>query len=452
MGIADRKLGTNHITSKLETNYVPSHDFTLQLVIDNDNWEKHVMNYEPPPTDAVADALSAASLASSVASLPPCPPRSTFASKLNLLAAQWSDIFEDDNGIAAGIFGIEWEDFSSKQLRAICSKLNIKGVRNAKKPDMVQRITRTHKNRKAYGAMLSQADEKLPSEEQEKSSRKQIQCPFRLMNVLFSDDFVEDFATLGNACSRQLLDSGKAGNQQHFWERVSTAYLEPKDSYGTLHFLDDDVIEDHGHIDPSKIIPHDWKKLRTMWKSLNAEYKAALKKFTQSGTHDNNFYSFCNGKVEMYYLQKYLELRPNTTATVEAELPVECAISSDGTQSLSSSGSNKKKKRGNNDIVEAIREFKNSSMDSELARQKLIFMEKEENRRQQEEARLVTEHQQKKQRNLLEEWEKMVANIRDLRKDLRDETLDDASKRETEEDIIALIKRKNQLAIELGLK
>ena len=46
----------------------------------------------------------------------------------------------------------------------------------------------------------------------------------------------------------------------------------------------------------------------------------------------------------------------------------------------------------------------------------------------------------------------MVANIRDLRKDLRDETLDDASKRETEEDIIALIKRKNQLAIELGLK
>ena len=137
---------------------------------------------------------------------------------------------------------------------------------------------------------------------------------------------------------------------------------------------------------------------------------------------------------------------------MEAELPVECAISSDGTQSLSNSGSNKKKKRGNNDIVEAIREFKNSSMDSELARQKLIFMEKEENRRQQEEARLVTEHQQKKQRNLLEEWEKMVANIRDLRKDLRDETLDDASKRETEEDIIALIKRKNQLAIELGLK
>jgi len=401
---------------------------------------------------AVVDALLVS--ATSVASRPPCPSPPNAASNLNLLEAQWIDITEDYDGVATGIFGVEWGELSSKQLRAICSKLNIKGVRNAKKPDMVQRISKTHKNRKAYSAMLSQADSKLsPEERDNRNIRKQIQCPFRLMNVIFSDEFVEDFVSLGNASNRQLLDSGKAANQQHFWERVATAFLDPVDTYGMLHFMDDDVIEDHGHIDPSNIVPHDWKKLRVIWKSINADYKAALNRFTQSGTHDNNFYAFCGGKVETYYLRKYLELRPNTNATVEADLPEDCAISSDGTQSVSRTGSTRKKKRAtSSDLIEVIREYKDSSMESEVAKQKLVYMEKEDARRQQEEIRLEAEHMQKRQRNLLDEWEKMQSNIRSLRKDLRDEMLDDDSKREVEEDIDALVKRKNQLAIELGFK
>jgi hypothetical protein len=126
------------------------------------------------------------------------------------------------------------------------------------------------------------------------------------MNVLFSDEFVLDFAELGNVASRQLLDSGKAGNQHHFWERVASAFIEKKDEFGVMRFLDDEVLQDHDHIDPSKVIPHDWKKLRAMWKSTNADYKTALTKFTQSGTHDHNFYGFCNGKVEAYYLRPVL--------------------------------------------------------------------------------------------------------------------------------------------------
>ncbi len=46
----------------------------------------------------------------------------------------------------------------------------------------------------------------------------------------------------------------------------------------------------------------------------------------------------------------------------------------------------------------------------------------------------------------------MHSNIRVLRQDLRDDTLDDESKREIEEDIAALLRRKNQIATELGLK
>ncbi len=165
------------------------------------------MNHHPEceQTDNLVDAVPAAFHDSSVASLP-CPFPLNIASTLNLMDPQWSDIFEGDNDVALGIFGIEWEAVSSMQLRAVCSKLNIKDVTNTKKPDMVHCISKTHTNQKAYGAILSHTDSKTTPEEKERNPRKQIHCPFWLMNVVFLDQFVEDFVLLGNVSSRQLLD------------------------------------------------------------------------------------------------------------------------------------------------------------------------------------------------------------------------------------------------------
>ena len=81
-------------------------------------------------------------------------------------------------------------------------------------------------------------------------------------------------------------------------------------------------------VDPSIIVPHDWQKLRTIWKALNADYKAALNRFTLSGTHDSDFYNFCFGKQDVYYLRKYLEVRPELTGTVEADLPDDVFVDS----------------------------------------------------------------------------------------------------------------------------
>ncbi len=74
-------------------------------------------------------------------------------------------------------------------------------------------------------------------------------------------------------------------------------------------------------------------------------------------------------------------------ATVEAGLPEECTISSYGTLSVLRSDSRGKNKRGNNDFVDAIPQLNNSSLEIELAKYKLIYMEKEESRPQQEEIR-----------------------------------------------------------------
>jgi hypothetical protein len=58
------------------------------------------------------------------------------------------------------------------------------------------------------------------------TTRKEAQCSFRLINVLFSDDFAGGLATLGDVANRELLDSGRAANDEHFWVRVRAAYVE----------------------------------------------------------------------------------------------------------------------------------------------------------------------------------------------------------------------------------
>ena len=47
--------------------------------------------------------------------------------------------------------------------------------------------------------------------------------------------------------------------------------------------------------------------------------------FALSGTHDSDFYSFCNGKVEPFYLHKYLGKTPNV-GHVFAEIKIICTM------------------------------------------------------------------------------------------------------------------------------
>jgi len=42
-----------------------------------------------------------------------------------------------------------------------------------------------------------------------------------------------------------------------------------------------------------------------------------------SGPHSSNFYEFCNGRHDIYYLMKHLEVKPNLISTVAADLPEE---------------------------------------------------------------------------------------------------------------------------------
>jgi hypothetical protein len=139
----------------------------------------------------------------------------------------------------------------------------------------------------------------------QQGTRKEQQCTYRLMNILFSDDFADEFACIGNTAPRPLLDVGKAANEQSVWEKIQAAFVITKADYNILQFREDDVFGSET-IYPGKIVSHDWKKLRSMWKSVNADYKAAATRYTQSGTHECNFFNYCQGKKEAFCLRLHL--------------------------------------------------------------------------------------------------------------------------------------------------
>ena len=146
------------------------------------------------------------------------------------------------------------------------------------------------------------------------------------MNVLFSDKHSERLAQLGNTASRDVLNKGKAAQDQNFWEKVPEDFLLPG-KFGELFFIADvDVIAaQDGIIDSSKINPHGWKKLRQIWRGIYAENKACLSRFTLSGTHDFDFYSFCNEKLEPLPAQVFGK-PPNVVGYVVAEIKIICIM------------------------------------------------------------------------------------------------------------------------------
>ena len=72
---------------------------------------------------------------------------------MDLKDMKWENVQEDDKGCATGAFGMKWIDFTSKQLRQICSSLSIKGVKNAKKATMVDNLT--YSNKRSYKTLIS---------------------------------------------------------------------------------------------------------------------------------------------------------------------------------------------------------------------------------------------------------------------------------------------------------
>jgi hypothetical protein len=107
---------------------------------------------------------------------------------------------------------------------------------------------------------------------------------------------------LANTPNCSTLDAGKVAHESGFWKKIEVAFKINKYDYNIFQFQDEDALASETSLYPGIIVNHDWKKLCSIWKGVNADYKAALTRFTQSGTHNSNLYRYCSGKQEAYYL------------------------------------------------------------------------------------------------------------------------------------------------------
>ena len=145
--------------------------------------------------------------------------------------------------------------------------------------------------------------------------RKTQHCPFRLLNVLFSDRFVERFANLGNAASRNDLDN-RNGPLINFWDELAEDFALDKDEYGSLKFGDCM----YSGVNPSLMVPHSGLKLKNMWADIHGKYKTANSNCRQSGNH-SEMRKYCDDNGPVYYLHQLLLLKPNVGNYVDAEVP-----------------------------------------------------------------------------------------------------------------------------------
>ena len=106
------------------------------------------------------------------------------------------------------------KELKHRDLQAVCSRLKTKGVNNALEDAMLKKIVSVYKLKEKYGKLEDDVEIIITP------PRKEPQCPYRLLNILFSDRFSEGLAQLWNVADWFELDAGKASNNQLFWESV----------------------------------------------------------------------------------------------------------------------------------------------------------------------------------------------------------------------------------------
>ena len=129
------------------------------------------------------------------------PEHYTIDDQLKRLA--WEDLDGDlKTKKPVGIFGIPFLKFSFKKIRMVGLHFKIPCAHNSKKADTIAGLTLAYQNRETYAQLDLDEDGN-----KKKPNRQQTQCPYWLINILFSDEFAYDFASLGYVADRHELDS-----------------------------------------------------------------------------------------------------------------------------------------------------------------------------------------------------------------------------------------------------
>ncbi|KAJ8577124.1 hypothetical protein ON010_g2081 [Phytophthora cinnamomi] len=133
---------------------------------------------------------------------------------------QHTEQVQNEKKIFLYIKDLPGSSFKYKQLRFLCKKLCVHGYKNKTKAAMVDLIIQRKINESSYDALF----------EKKKKTRsdpplKQKQCPFRLLNVLFSDEFAGRLASLGDV-NPAIIVYHCAEKLQQIWKNLLKDYMQ----------------------------------------------------------------------------------------------------------------------------------------------------------------------------------------------------------------------------------
>ncbi|EEY69482.1 uncharacterized protein PITG_21948 [Phytophthora infestans T30-4] len=169
--------------------------------------------------------------------------------------------------------------FGAKQLRTECYLRQLRIVK--KGPDANDHksgyVALLMQQKRAFSEMQRLGVEEGPAERGVVGNKRRTRhCMLRLLNVMFSDLFAHRLHEIDARATRA--------------DQVFT-------------------------------VPHEAAKLRNMWKDITGRYATAVANSQISGVHDNDFFSFCSGKIDVLYMREWMREKPGLLESVEGKLP-----------------------------------------------------------------------------------------------------------------------------------
>ncbi|ETI44644.1 hypothetical protein F443_10666 [Phytophthora nicotianae P1569] len=185
-----------------------------------------------------------------------------------------------------------YESWSLDQLKLECTSRKLNAVKNTNKEGRVALLNAydTHKLNTQNTVQQQRSNARRGREEEEKRTKN---CMFRLLNVLFSESFF-------NAQPERV-----GPRRVHILGDVATAFSEADVLYETK-VSSDAILDD---IDPSQTVVHSGAKLHRMWREVSSNFARAEAGSKKSGEHGEDFWSFCAGRADVFYLHKWCEHR-----------------------------------------------------------------------------------------------------------------------------------------------
>ncbi|OWY92987.1 LOW QUALITY PROTEIN: hypothetical protein PHMEG_00037775, partial [Phytophthora megakarya] len=187
----------------------------------------------------------------------------------------------------------EYSKWSLDQLKLECTASNPNVIKNTKNYDRVAILKAWNSNNDGVEALLLRQRKQMKDESHEEAKRTKG-CMFRLLNVLSSDLFYEALLRTGNQLSREEID------QKGSTADVAASFGADTDEFNII-ISPESIFED---IDGSFAIVHSAAKLKRMWKEVSSSFVSAEPKSKVSGQGSNEFWDFCGGRADMYYLDR----------------------------------------------------------------------------------------------------------------------------------------------------